>query len=41
MHFDIIIISKLESRNVNMCEVVRQMKYDKTEGPWESAVKEL
>lgn len=41
MHVDIVVISKLEIRNVNICEEIQQMEYDKTEGPRESAVKEL
>lgn len=38
-HFDIIIISKVENRNVNVCEVIQEMKYDKREVPRESVVK--
>ena len=30
-HFDIIIISKLESKNVNVCEEIQEMKYNKRE----------
>lgn len=39
--FDIIIVPKIESKNVNVCEIEQQMKYDKTEGPRECTVKLL
>lgn len=38
-HFDTVSISKLESKNVNVCEAMQEKKYDKREGPRESVVK--